>query len=71
MAITPTHSLLSALSNIGSNIGTDAVRPRPAAQPVQPTAAPEQIKPSVTTATQTAPDPAKPLPRGSIVNLVI
>jgi hypothetical protein len=70
MAITPTNSLLSALSNIGANTGTDGIRPRPV-QPVQAPAAPQQAKPSVTNALPAAPDPARPLPRGSIVNLVI
>jgi hypothetical protein len=69
MAITPTNSLLSALSNIGANIATDAVRPRPAPQAARaPAAAPA---PPAATAAATAPEPGRPLPRGSLVNLVV
>jgi hypothetical protein len=69
MAVTPTTSLLAALSAIG----TEGVRPRPAADglrapatvpPPRPVAAASSHQPA-------APDPARPLPRGSLVNIVV
>ena len=67
MAITPTQSLLTALSSIGT---TDGVRPRLAPEAVRPPVAPA-AKPPVAASPAQAPDPARPLPRGSIVNIVV
>jgi hypothetical protein len=70
MAITPTHSLLAALSSLG----TDGARPRSGPDGVRP-AAPMPPPPAAaipTAATQAAaPDPAQPLPRGSLINIVV
>jgi hypothetical protein len=71
MAITPTQSLLAALSSLG----TDGVRPRPAPESVRPPAAPTPPGPTRAQHTAavptTAPDPARPLPRGSLINIVV
>jgi hypothetical protein len=68
MAITPTNSLLSALSNIGS----EAIRPRPAPDGIRAPATPVPAKPVTASAVPTAaPDPTRPMPRGSFVNLVV
>ena len=68
MSITPTNSLLSVLSNIG----TDIVRPRPAPEGVRAPAAPVPAKPATAAAPPAAaPDPARPMPRGSFVNIVV
>ena len=66
MAITPTNSLLTALSGLG----IDGAKPRPtpeAARPPQPPAPSAQPQASHAQ----APDPSRPLPRGSLVNIVI
>jgi hypothetical protein len=69
MAIPPTNSLLAALSSIGTD-----VRSRPAesvrapAAPTPPSPARAQHAAPVQTA---APDPARPLPRGSLINIVV
>jgi hypothetical protein len=70
MAITPTHSLLAALSSIG----TDGVRSRPAPEGVRPPSAPTPPSPARTQQAPVqvaAPDPARPLPRGSLINIVV
>jgi hypothetical protein len=69
MTIPPTNSLLAALSSLG----VDGVRPPAAPQGVRPPAAPAPgpANPVTAAAAQTAPNPAKPLPRGSLVNLVV
>jgi hypothetical protein len=66
MAITPTNSLLTALSGLG----IDGAKPRPAPEATRPSTPPAPAaKPP--TAQMTAPDPSRPLPRGSLVNIVI
>jgi hypothetical protein len=67
MAITPTSSLLTTLSNIGS----EAIRPRPAPESVRAPTAPVPAKPAATAAHPAAPDPARPMPRGSFINIVV
>jgi hypothetical protein len=66
MSITPTNSLLAALSSIG----TEGVRPRPAPEGIRPPAATAPAAPAAETRAA-APDPARPLPRGSLVNIVV
>jgi len=67
MAITPTNSLLAALSSIG----TEGVRSRPAPEGLRPPAAPNPASPAAPATRAAAPDPSRPLPRGSLVNIVI
>ena len=67
MAITPTNSLLTTLSNIGS----EAIRPRPAPESVRAPAAPVPAKPVTAAASPATPDPARPMPRGSFINIVV
>lgn len=67
MAITPTNSLLAALSSIAS----DGVRPRPVPEAPRPSAAPAQARPLAGPSQSAAPDPSRPLPRGSLVDIVI
>ncbi len=68
MAITPSNSLLTTLSNIG----TEAIRPRPAPEGMRAPAAPVPAKPVTASAAQTAaPDPGRPMPRGSFINIVV
>jgi hypothetical protein len=68
MAITPTHSLLAALSSLG----TDGARPRSGPDGVRPAAPMPPAAAIPTAATQAAaPDPARPLPRGSLINIVV
>ena len=65
MAITPTNSLLTALSGLG----IDGARPRPAPEASRPPAPTPAAQPQTQRAS--APDPKQPLPRGSLVNIVI
>jgi hypothetical protein len=71
MAITPTNSLFTALSGLG----IDGARPKQAPEaarpqaPAQPQASKGQAN-AAPAAGQT-PDPSRPLPRGSLVNIVI
>ncbi|MGE5539588.1 MAG: hypothetical protein ACM30I_13295 [Gemmatimonas sp.] len=74
MAITPSNSLLTALSGLG----IDATRPRPAPEAARPAAPPQPASKPVSQAVSqpapqraAAPDPSRPLPRGSIVNIVV
>jgi len=71
MAITPTHSLLAALSSLG----TDGTRPRPGPDGVRPAAPMPPPRPTAAaiqpTSQAAAPDPARPLPRGSLINIVV
>jgi hypothetical protein len=73
MAITPTNSLLTALSGLG----IDGTKPRPApdaARPQAPAAAqpkaPQAVGPAAGNQV-TGPEPSRSLPRGSLVNIVI
>jgi hypothetical protein len=68
MAITPTNSLFTALSGVGID-GTRPTRPAPdAARPPHPPA-PAAAQPQ--TSNTSAPEPSRPLPRGSLVNIVV
>jgi hypothetical protein len=67
MSITPTNSLLAALSSIG----TEGVRPRPAPEGIRPPPATAPAAPAAAETRAAAPDPARPLPRGSLVNIVV
>lgn len=68
MAITPTHSLLAALSSLG----TDGARQRPGPEGVRPTPPARPVAAAIPPAAHAAaPDPARPLPRGSLVNIVV
>lgn len=74
MAIPPTNALLSALSSLGLDgarppASAQAIRPSaPAAAAAKPVAAP---LPQAAAQQPAAPDPARPLPRGSLVNIVV
>jgi hypothetical protein len=67
MAITPTNSLLTALSGLG----IDGTKPRPAPEAVRPSAPPAPATKPQAANQATAPDLSRPLPRGSLVNIVI
>jgi hypothetical protein len=83
MAITPTNSLLTALSGLG----LDGARPRPTHEASRPAPPPaqgvgNQAGGNQATGNQAAgnqatgnraagPDPSRPLPRGSLVNIVV